>query len=982
MAWFSKTPVPTAPQAPTDDPAVALGLELFQSAQKHRKGLFNAQRWQDKLIDWAMKDEAFKTQMFRFIDVFPALKTPDQIHALLTEYLSQPGVQAPPGLAVGLKASGLAKGAAAKTVASQIRGMAKNFILGETVEEALPRLHQFWKQGLAFSVDLLGEACVSDAEAAHHLARYLECVQRLPELTSPWNNQPLLTTDHMGSVPRVNVSVKLSALSARFNPIDPEGSIEHMLDNLAPLLTAAGEGGVLVNFDMEDHQYKEITLRLVQAACERFDFEAGLAMQAYLRSAEDDVQRMIDWAKRVGRVLTVRLIKGAYWDYETIHAEQMGWPVPVWSRKADTDACFERCVTRMVEQMPRAAGEPGIKLALGSHNLRSIAWTMAELDRLNIPRSAVEYQMLDGMGDELKAALIEAGERVRVYAPIGELIPGMAYLVRRLLENTSNESWLRGSEAKDIDPTTLLTKPVPGDPATDPGLLQTKRAAERHALSHAVEGFADGRAFNPEPMRDFSDPQQHAAFAEALHRIPTPDLLMTTPDSALEQAIGSAVSAQTAWSQTPVTQRAEMLVQTAALMREQRDALSGLIVREAGKPWAEADADVCEAIDFLDYYAREAVAMFEPKRLGAYVGELDTIRYTPVGVTAVISPWNFPLAICAGMTAAALVTGNPTLVKPAEQTPRIAKLMCDLLWQAGVPREVLHFVPGPGETTGDTLVRDERINLVAFTGSQPVGREILRISGDLGPTRRVICEMGGKNAAIVDDSADLDEAVLGVRQSAFGFAGQKCSACSRVIVVGPAYDRFLERFVESCKALRVGDPLNPGSDYGPVIDKDAANKTRQYIQIGQDEATLAYAGVPDPQMQADPRYIGPHVFKDVSHNMRLAQEEIFGPVIAVMKAETFDEALAIANGTAFKLTGGVFSRTPHHLEQAKREYRVGNLYLNRSITGALVGRQPFGGFGQSGTGTKAGGADYLKHFVYPIAICENTMRRGFAPGLD
>ncbi|MEM7228687.1 MAG: aldehyde dehydrogenase family protein, partial [Planctomycetota bacterium] len=315
------------------------------------------------------------------------------------------------------------------------------------------------------------------------------------------------------------------------------------------------------------------------------------------------------------------------------------------------------------------------------------------------------------------------------------------------------------------------------------------------------------------------------------------------------------------------------------------------------------------------------------------------------------------------------------------------RILCDILWDAGAPRNVLHFLPGVGETVGAALVRDPLVGLIAFTGSKAVGLDIISASGhtpdDQPFVKKVVCEMGGKNAIIVDASADLDEAVLGVRQSAFGFQGQKCSACSRAIVVDSAHDLFLERLVESTRTLIVGDPREPGTDVGPVIDAEAADKIRSYIEIGKSEGkheiTLDVpAGLEE---RVGLPFVGPTIISGIKPEHRLAREEIFGPVLGVIRAKDFDEALAIANSTAYKLTGGVFSRKPTHLERARREYRVGNLYLNRGCTGALVGRQPFGGFGMSGVGSKAGGHDYLLQFVEPRAITENTMRRGFAPGL-
>jgi RHH-type transcriptional regulator, proline utilization regulon repressor / proline dehydrogenase / delta 1-pyrroline-5-carboxylate dehydrogenase len=334
---------------------------------------------------------------------------------------------------------------------------------------------------------------------------------------------------------------------------------------------------------------------------------------------------------------------------------------------------------------------------------------------------------------------------------------------------------------------------------------------------------------------------------------------------------------------------------------------------------------------------------------------------------------------------AALVTGNPVLLKPAEQTPRIARTLVEILQDCGVPRDVLQLVCGPGETIGAALVRDPRVALIAFTGSRAVGLEILEAAGRTPEgqphVKRVICEMGGKNAIIVDDTADLDEAVLGVRASAFGYQGQKCSACARVIVLDAVYDVFLERLLGATQVLALDDPADPGTDLGPLIDAAAARQVREYIELGKREGRLELAvPVPDGlEARVGRPFVGPHVFSGIERQHRLANEEIFGPVLAVMRAASFDAALQEANATVYRLTGGVYSRRPSRLEQARREFLVGNLYLNRAITGARVGRQPFGGFGLSGVGSQAGGAEYLLQFVHSRAIAENTLRRGFSP---
>jgi RHH-type proline utilization regulon transcriptional repressor/proline dehydrogenase/delta 1-pyrroline-5-carboxylate dehydrogenase len=417
-------------------------------------------------------------------------------------------------------------------------------------------------------------------------------------------------------------------------------------------------------------------------------------------------------------------------------------------------------------------------------------------------------------------------------------------------------------------------------------------------------------------------------------------------------------------------------------MRERLFDLAAWEVFEAGKTWREATADIDEAIDFLDYYAAGAIELSQPR--GADVpGEENRFDYIPRGVTAVIAPWNFPLAILTGMTSAALAVGNTVVMKPAEQTSVIASLLMDIAREADLPPGVLNYLPGRGEVVGAALVEHPDVAIIAFTGSRQVGLAINRRAAEVSASginhvKRVIAEMGGKNAIIVDADADLDEAVQGVVRSAFGFQGQKCSACSRVIVVGSVYDAFVQRLVEMARTLKVGPAEDPATDIGPVIDEASRAKTLEYIAIGRQEAREALA-VDVGALAEQGYFVGPHVFVDATTSCRLCREEIFGPVLAIVRAADLDEAIEIANNTDYALTAGIFSRSPANLERARRELLAGNLYLNRSITGAIVGRQPFGGFKMSGIGSKAGGPDYLLQFVLPRTITENTLRRGFAP---
>ncbi len=450
----------------------------------------------------------------------------------------------------------------------------------------------------------------------------------------------------------------------------------------------------------------------------------------------------------------------------------------------------------------------------------------------------------------------------------------------------------------------------------------------------------------------------------------------------IDDAVKVARGACEEWSHTPVEERASILLKTSELIRQQKHDFSAIIVLESGKPWREADADVDEAIDFLEFYSREAMRLSGRRRLQPYLlGEHNDIVYQSLGVVGVIGPWNFPMAIPVGMSCAALAAGNTVLLKPAEQTPLIAWLYVKMLEKAGLPRGVMNFVPGRGEDAGDQLVRHHDVNMIVFTGSREVGLMITRAASEVqeGQTfvKRAVTEMGGKNAIIVDSSADIDSSVPDVIYSAFGFSGQKCSACSRLILLDDLYDEYVDRLVEGVSSLKVGDPRKPGTQMGPVIDEEAQAKIEGYIKLGKENARLLYEMNLDESLKKG-FFVPPVIFEVDSHDHPLMQEEIFGPVLAVYKVGSFEEALRVANSTPYALTGGVHSRTPSNLERARIDYQCGNLYLNRTITGAIVGRQPFGGFKLSGVGSKAGGPDYLKQFLVSRVISENMMRHGMA----
>lgn len=439
------------------------------------------------------------------------------------------------------------------------------------------------------------------------------------------------------------------------------------------------------------------------------------------------------------------------------------------------------------------------------------------------------------------------------------------------------------------------------------------------------------------------------------------------------EAVEAAHKRFKTWQYTPAEERAGYLFAAAKKMRERRFEFNAIEIYEVGKSWVEADADVAEAIDFLEFYAREALRLAEKQPITPFPGEENELLYIPLGVGAIIPPWNFPGAIMIGLTSSAIVAGNTVVLKPASTAPWIAATFVELLEEVGVPAGVVSFTPGSGETMGDALTLHPLTRFISFTGSREVGLRINEMAAKPQPgqiwVKRAILEMGGKDAIVVDETADLDAAAAAIVASAFGFQGQKCSACSRAILVDSVYDQVVEKVVERVHTLTVGDPSDRATYMGPVVDANAHRKILDYITVGKEEGKLLVGG---EKIERDGYFIQPTVFGEIAPGARIAQEEIFGPVLACIRAKDFDEALDIANGTEFGLTGSLFSTDRERIARATREFHVGNLYFNRKSTGAMVGAHPFGGFNMSGTDSKAGGRDYLLLFTQAKAVSEKV----------
>jgi RHH-type transcriptional regulator, proline utilization regulon repressor / proline dehydrogenase / delta 1-pyrroline-5-carboxylate dehydrogenase len=961
---------------------------LKKMESQSKPGLFSRDFWYGSIMEWSMKNEKFKTNMFRFVDVLPSLQSGQEVSKHLKEYFTENGGELPPVFNVGLGLGSLAPSLMAGAIKKNVTAMAKMFITGETPEESLSVLKKARKDRMTFTVDILGEATLSEKEAAEYQNRYMELVDWLARDSQKWETIPQIDQDHEGDIPKINVSVKLSALFSQINDKAWDFTKTELKSRLRPILKKAMKSGVFINLDMEHYAVKHLTLEVFKDLMIEDEFKSyrhfGCVVQAYLRDSAEDIRDLILFAAKRGTPFTVRLVKGAYWDSETIEAEQKSWACPVYTVKAETDANYEICAKLLLD------AHKVIRVALASHNVRSLAAALVHAEGLGLPKNAVEIQMLYGMAEPIKKTFVEMGYRVREYAPLGDLLPGMAYLVRRLLENTSNESWLRGkfAEGKSLDD--LLADPAQKIPTTKPPLFPKRSFYNEPYLDFAVESDRQKMA---SAIQNFKLEQkvtpvvdgQHLTSGETFSRLNPSNssevvaqVTFATQEQT-EKAIQSAHSFWKDWKKTPIATRAHYLEKVADIMTAKKFELSATQVFEVGKPWAEADADVAEAIDFCRYYATNAREIFKTQKVGGIPGETSDYIYRSRGVTAVISPWNFPLAILTGQVAAALVTGNTVVMKPAEQSSLVAMGLFQILREAGVPSQAVQFMPGLGEVVGAHLVNHPLVTTIAFTGSKAVGLLILNQASVIKPgqqhVKRCIIEMGGKNAVIIDNDADLDEAVDGVLYSAFGFAGQKCSAASRCIILEDVYERFKDRLVEAAKSITLADAKNPIAYLGPVVDEEAYSRLMGEISKAEKNKLVLYKS-PVPE---NGYYVPVTILENVKAPDYFAQTEFFGPLLALIKVKDLKEALEVANSTEYALTGGLFSRSPENISLVKEEFVCGNLYINRGITGAMVDRHPFGGFKMSGIGSKTGGPDYLRQFVEPVCLTENTLRRGFAP---
>ena len=806
-----------------------------------------------------------------------------------------------------------------------MRILAEQFVLAETIEEAVSRAGE--RRPYRFSFDMLGEAARTAEDAARYFAAYSNAIRAV--------------------APPDSLSVKLSALHPRFEEMKRGQVLSELLPKLKDLAGIAAARGVGITLDAEESERLELTLDIFEALTGQFN--AGLAVQAYQKRAA----AVCDWLIALGRSrkrrIPMRLVKGAYWDGEIKRAQQLGMPdYPVFTRKAVTDISYVACATKLL------AAPDAIYPAFATHNCRTVA-TILELSK----ESEFEFQKLLGMGDALYEALLAEHPdiAVRVYAPVGSFTDLLPYLVRRLLENGANTSFVHQIADPDVPLEDLVADPIEQLP--EPYVPDPRIPLPRDIYPDRKNSLGLDLA-----RRDVLDSLHQRIAAEKLSPAP--------PSITLDSAIGRAAQSFESWSRVPAAGRAAVLERAADLLEERMLDLVALIVREGGRTYADAVSEVREAADFCRYYASQTKTAFVVQLLPGPAGERNELQLHGRGVFACISPWNFPLSIFTGQVAAALAAGNTVIAKPAEQTPRIGFESVNIFRQAGVAEFAVQCVAGDGEV-GASLVADPRIAGVAFTGSVETAKRIdLALAQRAGPIVPLIAETGGDNAMIVDSSALPEQVVDDVVISAFQSAGQRCSAQRILFVDAGCAPRVLQLLAGALAELKVGDPAEPDTDVGPIIDAPSREALLRHIEKLRSSAKLIGESPPPPAGN----YVAPIAFE--LELDQLPRTEVFGPILHVClyRRSNLGEVLQWIRDTGYGLTLGIHSRIQSFVDEVVRAARVGNIYVNRSMIGAVVGVQPFGGEGLSGTGPKAGGPHYLPRFATERTLTVNTAAVG------
>ena len=871
-------------------------------------------------------------------------------------------------------------------VRQAMRIMGHQFVMGRTIQEALERSRKGDNANYRYSFDMLGEAAFTAADARRYLDAY---------------RQAILAIGAGGPYPDVfpapSISVKLSALHPRYELAKRARVHAELIPRIVELAQLAKAQGIGFTIDAEESERLELSLDVIAGAYADPSLEGwqgyGLAVQAYQKRAPFVLDFLIDLARRTGRRMPVRLVKGAYWDSEIKKAQVEGLPgYPVFTRKANTDVSYLACARKML------GATDALYPMFATHNAQTIAAVHQYAGLAHVHSTGYEFQRLHGMGDHLYAEAIGAehlGVACRVYAPVGSHEDLLPYLVRRLLENGANSSFVNRITDETLPPAELVADPV---------ATVAAYASKPHPRIPMPAGIFPDRK-NSMGVNLAND-QDLAALAAAVNAALKPwravpvvpgasssaaMLPVTNPAdrreavgqwqpadaSQVERAITNAQAAYPGWDALPAASRAKILEHTADLMEARMPELIALCVKEAGKSIASSVSEVREAVDFCRYYAQQARKHFgAPEKLPGPTGESNELQLHGRGVFVCISPWNFPLAIFMGQVAAALAAGNAVIAKPAEQTNLTAAFAVGLLHEAGVPQDVLQFLPGDGATVGAALTRDPRISGVVFTGSTDTAWAINRaLAARRAPLATLIAETGGQNALIADSSALPEQLVKDAMTAAFDSAGQRCSAARVLFVQADIADKVIAMLSGAMDEIVVGDPALLSTDVGPVIDEDALSVLKAHGERMDKQAKLIKA-VALPEACAHGSFFAPRAY-EIGSLSELTQE-VFGPVLHVIRYEArdLDKVLADINATGYGLTLGIHSRIDSTVQHIVRSVRVGNCYVNRNQIGAVVGVQPFGGEGLSGTGPKAGGPHYLLKFASERTLTVNTTAAG------
>ncbi len=867
-----------------------------------------------------------------------------------------------------------------------MRIMGHQFVMGRTIQEALKRSHNKHNRDYRYSFDMLGEAALTKTDAERYLDAYFDAIGQIGDSLGD-------TDVDIFAAP--SISVKLSALHPRYSYTQSDRVLSELVPRVAELAKHARANGIALTVDAEESERLELSLEIFERVCrdrELKDYDGfGLALQTYQRRALGVLEFLGELASASSRRIPVRLVKGAYWDTEIKHAQEQGLEsYPVFTRKVHTDVSY-----LAVAREALAAGDR-IYPQFATHN----AHTLASILHYGGRRRDYEFQRLHGMGEELYAEVIDPdkfGRPCRVYAPVGSHEDLLPYLVRRLLENGANTSFVNRIVDESVDVGEMVADPVEGARDGDfkphssipqpPALFGASRRnsaglnlpdrSVTSALMKAMDTSTTEPVTATPRVAGNRGTGKEVASVNPSNNTETIGTCVWAKAPDVDVAIDSAALAQSAWDALGGARRAEILEAAADLFEEHKAELMALCIREAGKILPDAVSELREAVDFLRYYAAEARAHFsEPSDMPGPTGERNTLGLRGRGIMVCISPWNFPLAIYTGQVAAALAAGNAVLAKPAEQTPLVAYRATELLYAAGVPSEVLHFLPGDGAELGGRAVADARVAGVAFTGSTETAQIINRtLAGRSGPIGALIAETGGQNALFVDSSALPEQVVLDAVFSAFNSAGQRCSALRLLCLQEDIADRVLELLEGHMRELVIGDPAHLATDVGPAIDAEAKAILDAHVERMRAEAELVYQ-CELPAQCADGTFVAPALIE--IEDIAQLEREVFGPILHVYRyaAKDFDATVARINATGYGLTMGLHSRIDQRAQSLVSQSGAGNIYINRNMIGAVVGVQPFGGRGLSGTGPKAGGPHYLPRFATEYTVSNNIAAVG------